>query len=496
MQFYLILGIAVLFLSSNLSAIPLPDATAKTLVFSDQLDDAVGSANLTFNATHFVGIQKITKPVIAAYKAINPNFIVLQYHKSFGVDLQLNITAATPPAWNKDCDTLNAWISRNPSFGSKESYYLHYTNTIDSAHRIQHYWDNVNEYYLADLRHAGFRQYVAETNVWRCQNIGFDGTFFDATYFPSHGYSPSTWFDSVPYSAGGITRFGDTWNQTFAVPYWTAIRTYFHASGRDYLCIVNCDQMVTGWYNDLYLDAVDGAMAEGFFTYGGKLVGADWALSAGRILRYLTGAGKNKVLIAQCSPGSTNISLRRWCIANYLLLKNKYSYYNITQSSYANWWPEYDITLDSFVSQPTTLSDLLVPGTTSLYKRDYKAGYVLVNPGSTSQSYTLTQQYFPVTFTGGGDVVGGTKPSMSIIYGTAISGTVSVAAGEVLILQKIGTAIRTPRPSKNSSRVPQRSELFTLSGKQVAKNGTTAHGVNILRTTDGQGGYDTKRIVR
>jgi hypothetical protein len=31
--------------------------------------------------------------------------------------------------------------------------------------------------------------------------------------------------------------------------------------------------LVTGWYNDKYLYYVNGAMVEGFFTYGGLLIG-------------------------------------------------------------------------------------------------------------------------------------------------------------------------------------------------------------------------------
>jgi hypothetical protein len=454
------------FLVNLLVAYELPDATSRTLIFSDQLNETPGSANFTFNATHFIGTQKIDKERITAYKAINPKFIVVQYHKSFGVDLQQNITSATPPYWNNDCDTLYSWIKNHPSYGSKESYYQHYSSTADSSHRIKHYWNNVNEYYLADLRHAGWRQYVAETNVWRCEKIGFDGTFFDASYFPSWSYEPELWFDSVSYNTGVITNFAQPWNQTFAVPYWSFVRNYFHSAGRDYLCIVNCDQMVTSWYNDSYLDSVDGALAEGFFTYGGKLTGSDWSLSAGRILRYLTGDSKNKIMIAQCSPDAINQSVRRWCIANYLLLKNKYSYYNIASSSNSTWWPEYEIALDSFVTQPSTLSDLLVQGTSSLYKREYKSGLVLVNSGANTQNYTLTRKYNPVTFSGGGAVTSGILPQMAVTYGAAVNGLITIAPGEVMILRnESATVIAKPKRQSMGNTSLQPRSIFTLSGK-------------------------------
>jgi hypothetical protein len=490
-----VISLVLLLVTMN-RAIELPDATARTLIFSDQLNDAPGSANFTFNATHFVGTQKVDKDRIAAYKTINPKFIVVQYHKSFGTDLQQNITSPVSPAWNNDCDTFYSWVVSHPSYGNRESYYLHYTNAIDSAHRIRHYWNGVNEYWLADLRHAGWKQYVAEVNVWRCEHIGFDGTFFDATYFPNYGYDPENWFDSIPYNAGAITNFAVPWNRDFAVPYWASIRNYFHAPGRDYLCIVNCDQMVTGWYNDDYLDSVDGAMAEGFFTYGGKLTGSDWTLSAGRILKYLTGSGKNKVLIAQCSPGTADQSVRRWCIANYLLLKNRYSYYNIATSSTANWWPEYDIPLDSFITQPATLSDLLVQGTTSLYKREYRNGLVLVNPGSGTQSYTLTQRYTPVTFTGGGNVTNGTMPQMAVSYGAAVSGSVTIASGEVLILRKEGASIIMGSSQNSKGKFNERSlAVYTITGRRLGKipgpSGRFPRGVYLI---PGPGGRKDSRL--
>lgn len=490
-------------------AYELPDATSRTLIFSDQLNDAVGSANFTFNATHFVVMQKVDRERIAAYKAINPAFIVVQYHKSYGVDLQANITSAVAPYWNNDCDTFYAWVNSHPSYGDRESYYLHYTDAVDSAHRIKHYWNGVNEYYLADLRHEGWRRYVAEVNVRRCRDIGFDGTFFDATYFPSYGYDPPNWFDGVPYNAGGITNFGRPWNQNFAIPYWAYIRSYFHTEGRDYLCIVNCDQMVTGWYDDAYLDSVDGAMAEGFFTYGGKLTGADWSLSAGRILKYLTGSGKNKVLIAQCSPAADNLSLRRWCIGNYLLLKNRYSYYNIASGSSASWWPEYEIPLDSFVTQPANLNDLLVQGTTSLYKREYTAGIVLVNPGGGPQSFTLPRKFSPVTFTGGGSVADGATPQMSVTEGAAVDGPVTIASGEVLILRNERASIfmgptRDLREDLNNRQVA----VFTIAGRCIGLNagnrlsarspllGRAAPGVYLISSVKAPAGSSPVLIVK
>jgi hypothetical protein len=428
-------------------------------------------------------MQKIDKARIAAYKAINPDFLVVQYHKSYGVDLGGNLTSASPPYWNNDCDTFYAWAGRHPQYGPRENYYIHYDNIADSAHRVQHFFSGTLEYFLADLRHAGWRAYVCEETVRRCRELSFDGTFFDVTYFPWYDYRPENWCERPPFNAPAFSQWGKTWNDTFAVPYWSHIRRYYHEAGRDYLCLPNCDQMVTGWYSDDYLDSCDGAMVEGFFTFGGRLMGADWQLSATRILRYLTGSGRDKVMIAQCSPAAADMAARRWCIANYFLLKNRSSYYNIVHSDMAEWWPEYEIALDSFVSVPADLAALRVAGSSSLYRRDYKNGAVVINPGAGAQTLALSGQWLPVSFSGGGNVTNGQKAAQTLTTGNAVTGAVTVAPGEALILQKPTAVARPARPIAAWPAADRAAGvLVTLSGKVVpAASARAKSGVYLRR---------------
>ena len=117
-------------------------------------------------------------------------------------------------------------------------------------------------------------------------------------------------------------------------------------------------------------------------------------------------------LIAQPTNGwSSNIALREWWIANYFLLKNNKSFYFYAYSMDVYWWSEYDMDLGAFIQSPTkNLRDLLVEGTQSLYARSYEKGLVLVNPGESSQPYTLEGTYYRYSFSGGGYVAGNTKP--------------------------------------------------------------------------------------
>jgi len=429
----------------------IPDTTDGVYIWADQLQTYNDGQN-QFVAGHFVGSQKLTKDRIDAIRNYNADFIVLQYHKAYGVDIGNNIVG--PYEWGPDIATMNEFVASNPGYGGLEDYYIHWTNQKDADHRVQHYWSGNLEYHLADIRHAGFRAYLIQKMIKRCQEVGFNGTFFDVAFFPWYEYEPDydptvgfggdgmMWYEYAPWDWPSIDHDASTlaqnWN-SLAVPYWQEITTGYHSGETKYYSIVNCDRMVTGWYEHVYLDYVDGGLSEGWMTGGDsndRLVGSDWELSASRILRYIT--GNDKILIAQPNNGwSDNIALREWWIANYFLLKNDKSFYNYAFSMDVYWWPEYEIDLGAFIQSPTkNLDDLRVTGTQSLYARTYENGLVLVNPGESSQQYALEGTYYRYSFSGGGYVAEHTKPAMTIEHSSPMSGTVSIQPHTALILWK------------------------------------------------------------
>jgi hypothetical protein len=429
----------------------IPDTTAPITVWADQLTTYNDRQN-QFVAQNFVASQKLTKNRIDAIRQYNPDFIVLQYHKAYGVDIGNNIVG--PNEWGPDVATMNEFAAGNPQYGDLEDYYIHWTISNDPDHRVQHYWAGNLEFHLADPSHTGFRAYMIDETTKRCQEIGFDGTFFDVAYFPWYEYEPDydtsvgfggdgrMWYEYAPRNWPSIGQnaslLAQNWN-ALVDPYWQVIMNGYHTQTTDYYCIVNCDRMVTGWYEHQYLDHVDGALAENWMTGGdenSRLTGSDWQLSASRILRYVT--GNDKILIAQPNNGwSENIALREWWIANFLLLKNHKSFYFYAYSMDVYWWPEYEIDLGAFVTPPTqNLADLVVAGSDSLYQRRYENGLVLVNPGESPQLYTLEGDHYRVTFSGGGYVAENTKPAMTLAHSILVNGTVSVAPHTVLILWK------------------------------------------------------------
>lgn len=458
----------------------LPDTASTISIWADQLGFTAGDKiTAKFIADHFVGSQKLTKNLSDAVRFYNPNFLLLQYSPAYGTQLVNNITE--PNKWSPDIDVMRKFVADNPSYGPEEDYYMHWTNTIDDQHRVQHYFSGVLEFYLADIRHAGYRQYLKTETLRRMRDIGFDGTFFDVGYFPYNAYEPDfntsrgfggdgkMWYQYEPFNwprAGATTA--KNWND-LAADYWKYIQDAYHAEGNNYFSIVNIDTMITGWYENTYLDFVDGGMSEGWMTNSSeanhRLVGVDWKLSASRVLRYLT--GNDKILIAQPNDSGSNIDavkMREWWMANFLLLKNNKSFYYYARGSAPSWWPEYDIDLGSYSSALTqNINDLLVPGTTSLYQRKYEKGIVLVNPGETNQQYTLDGTYYKYTFSGGGNVTAGQKPTMTLEHTQAMTGTIEVTPHNALILWKEAS----PTADTTQPTAPANVSGISISSSQI-----------------------------
>ncbi|MCI5224894.1 MAG: hypothetical protein D3924_20045, partial [Candidatus Electrothrix sp. AR4] len=179
----------VLSISDSYAQRTLPDTTSRLSVWADQLA-TTGDAQNQFVAANFVGSQKLTKDRIDPIRAYNPNFLVLQYHKAYGVDLGGNIT--DPYTWSNDIEKMQEFITAHPEYGTEEEYYLHWTTNEDPEHRIEHYWAGTLEFYLADIRHDGFSAYIVSETLRRNQVVGFDGTFFDVAYFPWYDYEPDS----------------------------------------------------------------------------------------------------------------------------------------------------------------------------------------------------------------------------------------------------------------------------------------------------------------
>jgi hypothetical protein len=414
----------------------LPTSKSVPLIWPDQLNiDPSNTAQNQFIASHYVGSQKLTVRLSQAIRDHNPNFLVLQYHKAYGVDIQGNIVG--PNTWANDMETtFDPWVASHttPACRDPENYFLHYNN-ISAATRVQHYFNNIMEFYLANPTSQCWIEYIINVTVSRCQSINFDGVFFDVAYFPYYEYEPGyrsggpMWFEYPPWNWPSIPSdpptVANNWN-AWVVPYWAAVHAGLHAGSLNYLVLPNPDKLITSWYLDVYLNSTDGAFVEGFFS---DVYDSDWQLAAGRVLRFITGRSTNKVMIAQ--PYPSTMAERIWSMGNYLLLRNSKSY--LSYGSCTCWYPEWELNLGDYESEPPDLlSDML----NNVYFRKYTNGLVLVNPTSNSQQYTLDRTYYQVSFWGGGQVdSNGVPPPYNItIDTTPLTGTVTVPSRSALIL--------------------------------------------------------------
>ncbi|OGJ89956.1 MAG: hypothetical protein A2268_12280 [Candidatus Raymondbacteria bacterium RifOxyA12_full_50_37] len=403
----------------------LPDASSGVKVWADQFATLNAQA-AQFAATHFVGCQKIEKSQSDLIRVFNNKFLVLHYIQAYGPSVMGNWTLN---GWESDINAFNGFVEAHKATWNRESYFQHFDGITDSAHRVVLKDGTVFNFYLADLNHAGWRQYFKEQTIARCSAYAFNGTFFDNGRFPESGYYPSGWFN---YPSGGFSA-GDPilsiWWNTMALDYWTEIRTAYHAESL--LVLPNIDRMMTGWVDDFYVNGTDGGMVENWFT---GMNSTDWGLSAGRILKYITGA--DKILMAHAAtPAINTIPKRHWCIANYFLLKNRYSYYVLCPgTAQPYWWAEYDIDLGYFLTPPpATLADLMV-GRTGVYAREYQKGIVFVNPSITNASVFLDTPCRPLSFSGGGLVMNGQKPvDIQITLGAIDSGIITIPAQSGII---------------------------------------------------------------
>ncbi len=67
----------------------LPDTWDGIHVFNDQLWLYDNPAWIEFSATHYVGAQKMTRPDADALRAVNPNFVILNYRLGMGLGYQV-----------------------------------------------------------------------------------------------------------------------------------------------------------------------------------------------------------------------------------------------------------------------------------------------------------------------------------------------------------------------------------------------------------------------
>jgi hypothetical protein len=84
------------------------------------------------------------------------------------------------------------------------------------------------------------------------------------------------------------------------------------------------------------------------------------------------------------------------------LIKGTRTYLNLDVAMEPEWWPEYSIPIGTYQGGiPATVDDLFDDGW-DVYRRDYSAGLVLVNPADSTVVVDLGGTYYLAQPTGGG----------------------------------------------------------------------------------------------
>jgi hypothetical protein len=378
-----------------------PSTTNGIAIFEDQLPDDMSDAMVQFLATHIDGTQKELLDQTDQFRAINPNFTVLQYQLGTGnspYDYIIN------DQWSSDWD----YVSQQSSWFAHQSYSGEPQSPTDLASGLV---GNSSGWEQSDISNPAWQQYtlnqvlqnIAATgsNGWFADSFtyGIGGAGYDGTiptrYQGTNAANPSDWPGGVDWT----TQLGN-WAQTIE----TAFGQYNVANGTDYQFIPNLDARVTSWEPNWYdnpngVPFIDGAFLEGFGEWTDTY---DWTLSMNRGLNF---TDNGKIVIMQPYPSASPSSAAGqqqvdFFLGTYLLLKGDQTYLNIDYGGGAQYYPEYQLNLGAPTTPlPSNVSSYLWNG---VYRRDFQNGFVLVNPGSTTYTLNLGGEYQQVIASGGG----------------------------------------------------------------------------------------------
>ena len=433
-------------------------------IFEDQLPTDLSNAMVQFLATHIDGTQKELLDQTEQFRAINPNFTVLQYQLGTG---------------NSPYDYIinNQWASDWDYVSQQASWFAHQTDSGEpqsSADLSSGLVGNSSGWDQADISNPAWQQYTLSQVLQNIAATGSNGWFADSF---TYGIGGAGYDGAVPiryqgtnaanpaFWPGGVTWTTQlaNWAQTIE----TAFAQYNSANGTDYMFIPNLDARITSWEPDWYDNAngvpfIDGAFLEGF---GETTDTYDWTLSMNQGLNL---TDNNKIVIMQPYPSSdpsTPAGQQQidFFLGTYLLLKGDQTYLNIQSGSGAQYYPEYQLNLGA----PTTPLQANVSGYLwdGVYRRDFQNGFVLVNPGSTAYTLNLGGTYQQVDASGGGVLTDADLDA----NGNYIGGTLSYENASSVTLTGGSAAIFMDQPSQSplTVKTPAHAVTKVVTGTSV-----------------------------
>jgi hypothetical protein len=392
------------------TAHPFPDASARIMVFADQLpsEHTLTDAQWKFIASHYSGTQKESSTWTRHIRRLNPRFIVLHYQLAVGCGPAEFVVG---DRWTNDFKE-----AVNPH----EDWFIH-----DEQGRRQ--YCSAWQWYVMDLRFnargpsTAFPRYWTQSAISRMRANEDDGCFADSytqdilmrqlkavpQSLAASGNAP----DPHQLAPSDMPMFNrpDACNKLW-IPSLDAFGDYctdaFHRQREKFYYLPNLGGLVTTW-DKTNLAVGDGGMNEGFCAErpGSYLSLGDWKLAMSRLGAL---AAQDKILLCQTNTDPASPDHTWFLVGSYLLTKGRHSYINLMHKGSLEWYPQYDVDLGKYTTPPAAdVMHCWDPGL-KVFKRSFEKGMVLVNP--TDKAVTIAAldgDYEVYTAMGGGAIDAG-----------------------------------------------------------------------------------------
>ncbi len=389
---------------------PWPDSTARTLILADQLPDGLTAAQQQFVVGHMVGTQKLTVAQSQPLRVLAPSFLVLHYHLAIWQSAPSVSFIVDGTSWGNDYPTVTM----------NESWFWH----NQAAERVAAVDDGK---LLMNIGDSGFAAYWRSSILAQIAAGDYDGLFAD-----SAGPDLLQWEAQSPAeprltgTGARDTAIAELGGQTY-IEAWQAFMTDFNAAlaAAGLALIPNTGSFTTSW------DTTDYSLTAGVFVEGfadPTFAPADWQRSMNQILAL---AGQHKIVIAQnYLDASSNVAVRLYYLANYLLMRGDRSYLDYFAGGPLEWYPEWDVDLGAPVKTGATVADLAMGGA---YEREFANGWAAVNPTASAVTLTFPSTARLVMPQGGGAIgASGAEPG-SLAYESAASLTLQPATAAIVL---------------------------------------------------------------
>jgi hypothetical protein len=385
-----------------------PDVFTRVGVLTDQLPNAMTDAQVRFAATHFVGSQKLTPDTSGRLRAVNPDFIVLHYRLAM---------------WQSAVNYLadgRTWSNDLPFVTQHEDWFWH----NPAGQRVTSEQDGK---LLMNVANAGFRAYWRDSIAEQVTAGDYDGVFLDSASPALLQHEARTPPDPRLGGTGArVNRMPELGNRTW-IEAWQDWIADLDASlaAKGIALIPNVGSLITTWDNTDY-SLTAGAFSETFLDP--SFVESDWHDAINHILDFVR---KNRIVILQNYLSKPDdVARRKYLLANYLLVKGPRTYVSYFAAGPLEWYPEWDIQLGQPVSAAATIDELARDG---VYRRDFTAGAVLVNPSPRTVHVQLGRVFRQVEFSGGGALGADAAPTGRLAYKRTRTIDLAPASAEILL---------------------------------------------------------------